>query len=779
MKAQFSIASALPQDYTLKQQLDWHMEPDVPITIRRPHFAVRSFASLATLSRASAWVGLMVLALGFVPSARAALQFDVFLGYGGQPSGTDGVVREAGWFPVACEVFNDGPSFNAVFELSSSQMGGGQTRRMVVELPTNTRKRFVLPAFTGTGGYSTWDARLIDERRKVRAEKTGLRPRNLASDSILLGAVPRTFGGLPKFPELKNNNNRSAMQPVVARMPVEQFPDDPTALESLDALYLNTEKALEMKVSQAAALLGWMHQGGHLILGVEQPSDVNANPWLRPLLPCDLNNVSTLKTSREMIQWLNAGDTQEFEMSRQRGNQAPRVARADRGKPITGIGYPADWLALDPEFEQVEFAVTTGQVRDGQVLLAQQGTPLIVSAKRGRGQLTVLLFSPEREPFRSWKNRDWFWAKLSRVPAGWFGPGQLIAYGGQSVDGVFGAMIDSRQVRKLPVQWLLLLLVVYLLVIGPLDQYWLKRINKQMLTWITFPAYVALFSLLIYYIGYKLRAGETEWNELHLVDILPRGEQAEWRGRTYASVYSPVNARYKVAGEQRQATLRGEFMSSWSGSQEGSRADVLQRTKGFDADIFVPVWTSQLFASDWWHSGEYPFNATVAAQGRNWKITVENHLSRPLKDLRLVVQNRIYSLGDLPPNKVSTFSVEQNGPLLRDFVVQNASQFQAAAQSRQRAFGDNTSRWLELNSANLTAVSFVSQWANPDLNQRGFVYPSGLELSPLIERGDAVLLAWDPDHAPFGGSLNQFKTARSHRNMMLRLAVPLGEPARL
>jgi len=209
------------------------------------------------------------------------------------------------------------------------------------------------------------------------------------------------------------------------------------------------------------------------------------------------------------------------------------------------------------------------------------------------------------------------------------------------------------------------------------------------------------------------------------------------------SVYSPVNARYKVVGEQRQATLRGEFMSSWSGSQEGSRAEVLQRPRGFDADIFVPVWTSQLFASDWWQSGEYPFSATVAAQGSDWKITAENHLSRPLKDLRLVVRNRIYVLGDLPPNKVSTFfAVDQNGLLLRDFVVQNASQFAGAVQSRQRAFGDNTSRWLELNSANLAAVSFLSQWANPELNQRNFVYPGGLELSPLIERGDAVLLAW-------------------------------------
>ena len=95
-------------------------------------------------------------------------------------------------------------------------------------------------------------------------------------------------------------------------------------------------------------------------------------------------------------------------------------------------------------------------------------------------------------PFISWKNRGWFWAKLSEVPLS-----RLQAGGGNgnvarmSPDGVFGSMIDSKQVRKLPLPWLLVrLLVAYLVVIGPLDQHWLKKINRQMLTWITFPLYV-------------------------------------------------------------------------------------------------------------------------------------------------------------------------------------------------------------------------------------------------------------------------------------------------
>ena len=80
-----------------------------------------------------------------------------------------------------------------------------------------------------------------------------------------------------------------------------------------------------------------------------------------------------------------------------------------------------------------------------------------------------------------------------------------------SSDGIFGAMIDSKQVRKLPLGWLLALLVAYLAVIGPLDQAWLKKINRQMLTWITFPCYVLDLLRPHLLIGVHLRAGELEW----------------------------------------------------------------------------------------------------------------------------------------------------------------------------------------------------------------------------------------------------------------------------
>src|SRR5438477_2727674 len=134
----------------------------------------------------------VLLILGLITSSRAALQFDVFLGY-------DGVVPEAAWFPVICEIKNDGPSFNGVVELNGGTFNQGQVHKVEVELPTGTLKRLLIPVFSTTRGFNTsWDVRLLDERGKLRAEQTGLRANKyVSSRTPLIGALARTPSGAP------------------------------------------------------------------------------------------------------------------------------------------------------------------------------------------------------------------------------------------------------------------------------------------------------------------------------------------------------------------------------------------------------------------------------------------------------------------------------------------------------------------------------------------------------------------------------------------------------
>ena len=723
----------------------------------------------------SAW--LLVFAAG-EGIARAALQFDVFLGY-------DGNIPEASWFPVVCEVKNDGPAFKGTVEVEAGSYNQGQRRLLEVELPTGTLKRLVIPVFASTRGYSTWNVRLRDERGKLRAEQTGLQARKLLAPSTpLIGALSRTPGGAPTLKELPTQN--SELQPTCARLQPSIFPDNPLVLEGLDCLYLNSERASDLTVSQVNAIFAWLNAGGHLIIGVEQPSDVTASPWLKSLVPCDVKNLQGVSPHTELQDWLgrvpgvtNATAESDSPPASPRAMD-PAMRRRYGVGPSRG-GLPGSMppaatslfenLATDPAFEAAEMQVAVGPVREGTIELTAGELPLMVTATHGRGRVTTLLFSPEREPMRSWKNLPVFWSKLAGVPGGAYTSRNLNPQGGWSSDGIFGAMIDSRQVHKLPVGWLLLLLLIYLAVIGPLDQYWLKRIGKPMLTWITFPSYVVVFSLVIYLIGYKLRAGESEWNELHVVDVLANGERAELRGRTFSSVYSPSNQRYALDSQEKYAALRGEFAGLWGGGESGEKATILQNGDSFKAEIFVPVWTSELFVSDWWNSASVPLGVRVSPRTDGWQVHVENLTGHKLTNLQLAIAGRMIPLGDLQAGQSLDRTVTQDAGIpLRNFVWNYGANFREAVNYRQRALGASESGQISDLPNTSIAASFLSQLAQTQNYDYSFISPPGLDMSPTVDRGGAVLLAWAGDYSPVK-PMYQFTPRRSHRDTLWRVAV--------
>ena len=716
--------------------------------------------------RARTLVFLIVSALGLLSSglAQAALQFDVFLGY-------DGLVPEASWFPIVCEVKNDGPSFVGTVEVKGGN-NQDQTLLMTVELPTGTLKRFVLPVFASGRGYSSWDVRLLDEKGRMRSEQQGLRARKqLSHGTPLVGALPRTPSGTPTLRPILVQG--SDLQPAAARMLPSIFPDNPLVLEGMNCIYLNSERAADLTINQVDALLGWLNAGGHLVVAVEQPADINAATWLKNVFPCDVKDLRTLPRHPELQQWLRSA-TWSTNSLRNPGIQN-RYGQSQNNETVGEVSNPFAELADDFEFEAKDMQVAVGTVRDGRVEVQSGDSPLIVTAQRGRGRLTALLFSPEREPVRSWRELPTFWSKLAEVPGSWYVSKNLYSEGGWSTDGVFGAMIDTRQVHKLPVGWLLALLIVYLVVIGPLDQFWLKRIGRPMLTWITFPCYVVLFSLVIYFIGYKLRAGESEWNELHVVDVLLNGPGAELRGRTYASIYSPANQRYTLASQQKFATLRGEFAGGWNASASSEKATILQSGDSFKADIFVPVWTSELFVSDWWQSAPTPLQCALRSTADGWEARLENKTEQKLTNLQLAVGDRILSLGGLGPHEARTQAVSRrDGTPLRTFVSNLGGNFQNAVVSRQHALGSTTSGQISEKPASTMAVSFISQLGRGQMYQSGFVAPPGLDLSPVLEHGGAVLLAWAENYAPIK-PIYQFSPRRLQRDTLWRLAVKVND----
>lgn len=718
------------------------------------------------LWRQIAVVALLLLTL----HARAALQFDVF-------TGLDNYVPEASWFPITCEIHNDGPPFQAVIEVTGGSMNqGGYARLVPVELPTGTRKIITIPVFCANSYNGEWNVRLLDSSGRVRDEKPPFRPRGIARrNSVLLGALSRNGSWVPNFQKVQQTH--SEWQPVAARLTTATFPDNSIVLEGMDALYLNSESAAPLRVAQVAAIEAWIKSGGHLIVGVEQVGDVNSAAWLRALVPMDLTGSRQVQPGDVLEDWLRSRITESTgKAGNLRAHGGNNNNREKANSKITMETPFADVLG-DTKFAEAELSVAKGSLRSGgEVVLSVGGEPVIVTRTLGNGRVTVLLFSPEREPVRSWKNLPTFWSRITGVPARWHVATENYYSSGMSTDGIFGAMIDSRQVRKLPVHWLLLLLLAYLAVIGPVDQIWLKKIGKPMLTWITFPCYVALFSGLIYLVGYKLRAGESEWNELHVVDVFQSGQRTDLRGHTFGSIYSPVNQNYIFESSARASAFRSEFSGNYDTSGGDTRGRVIQSENSFKADVHVPVWTSQLYVNDWLKAGDAPFFATVGKTAGGWTVKIQNKLSKPLTHVRLVVKGKMFELGEVPADgkqhEFTQASAKSSGTLA-EFVNRQGGQFHTASNERRRAFGAMESgRIMDMPNAS-TAVSFLSTMNQGNNNYgQSFLSTPGFDLSSAADDNNAILTAWAAGHAATK-PLNQFTPSRQTVNTLWRMTLPM------
>ncbi|MCH2384093.1 MAG: hypothetical protein MK293_02415 [Pedosphaera sp.] len=699
-------------------------------------------AATPQLPRRLAKLGLVCLLAGG-GLAKGAVQFDVFMGFAGK-------ARQGEWFPVTFEIFNDGPTFDGQVELRP-RFGDNLVYRYDVELATNTRKRFTLAVFADTN--AGWSAKLKNGGKTV-AKHDELRLDNSDPDTVLIGALSGQQAGGPVLPKTrfkrKWDNDRFA--PRVAHLQLDTFPDDPIALSGLNALYLNSARAINLRTEQAAALSTWVLGGGHLILAVDQPGDVTSTPWLAGLVRGKFGPVQNSAVGQTLRHWAEAGG-------------------------YSNVG------GLDDDFAAAKLAVAEVRLANGTALFELDDRPVAAEVGRGLGQVSVLGFNPEREPFKSWTNRAWFWARLAKVPAAWFEKEAPQQYGRSSIDGVYGAMLDSRQVSKLPIVWLLLLLAAYLIIIGPVDRIWLKRINKQMLTWLTFPAYVAIFSLLIYFIGYKLRAGQLELNELHVVDVLP-GQQEVLRGRSYVSIYSPLNDDYRLGGSFEQGGIRSEYGGTFRGNMASSLR--VQRAPGqLEASARVPIWTSRLLCSEWVVPANGVVAATLTKNGpANYELALKNGLDKAITGAVLLADGRVTELElQSPPGGTRTIRVRigsspDSDPHIDFESISHAGRFENAVNARNMVFGDTERGRIEPMLMNLVACSFPTLLGsnNPaDHFVPSFNGSGGLDLSAHAERGGAVLFLLAEDHAPIP-STGLFETKLGQARTLYRIPLEITKP---
>src|SRR5437773_189997 len=96
--------------------------------------------------------------------------------------------------------------------------------------------------------------------------------------------------------------------------------------------------------------------------------------------------------------------------------------------------------------------------------------------------------------------------------------------------------------------WVALFILLYIIVVGPLDYLFLKKVVKRLeLTWVTFPVVVLVVSAGAYFTAYYIKGNDLRINKVDVVDIDLHDGQAY--GHTWFTLFSPRIQHYTVGIE--------------------------------------------------------------------------------------------------------------------------------------------------------------------------------------------------------------------------------------
>ena len=233
-----------------------------------------------------------------------------------------------------------------------------------------------------------------------------------------------------------------------------------------------------------------------------------------------------------------------------------------------------------------------------------------------------------------------------------------------------------------------LFIFLYILVIGPLDYFFLKKVVKRLeWTWITFPAVVLVASAIAYFAAYAIKGNDLKINKVDIVDIDLHTQQAF--GHTWFTLFSPRIQNYTIGIEQASPGWTAgtdedhrntSVLVSWAarpdmsyGGYARSRSQSLfQRSYEYEPDatglrdVPIQVWATKSLTASWERAldpRQLPLTAELEAASPDepQKIlsgTIVNHLPVALEDVGLIYGGStgkilVYSLGTLTPDSES------------------------------------------------------------------------------------------------------------------------------
>jgi hypothetical protein len=574
------------------------------------------------------------------------------------------------WTPIAVDLKAGLGRFQGIVEVEVADDDGTPTifRREVDLSPSafDTIALFARPGSQhGEMTVSVWDQ---SHRRRIASKRLDLFAGALDPQQTALLALgnPRGVTEVPlPIADPSPTSTNVQEQPIVVLAPgalPHGIPGRWYGYDGIDAVVLDTNDDLTMQAlnTRGEALRQWVQHGGHLVVAIGGKWQAANDSFLKEMLPA--RGAGRIKI----------GDTGALE-SFAGPNSKPLVPAGGPGMEVTKL-------------ELVE-------ARSPHALDNTAATPVVVRGAYGFGRVTVVGLDVDQRPFLDWASKRDFWIRALDLrlnademtagagPMSGMARGRFFQSNASDISTTLHQSLEQFPgVKLVPFGWVAFFVFLYILLIGPGDYFFLKKVLKRMeLTWITFPLIVVGVSVLAYVAAYRIKGTDLRVNKLDIVDV--DATSGQLRGSTFFTVFSPQNRDYHVAiapasiGERPIPSAKSaETMVSWFGSPEayfGGMGNATRMSLSTSPylygpigeprqldDVRIPIWTTKGFAGRWFGRAPQVVESKLERSGADRiEGSVTNLLDEPLTGARLVFGKQIYDLGEIKPGETKTLDV--------------------------------------------------------------------------------------------------------------------------
>ncbi|MEA2652065.1 MAG: hypothetical protein QOI85_1786 [Chloroflexota bacterium] len=211
-------------------------------------------------------------------------------------------------------------------------------------------------------------------------------------------------------------------------------------------------------------------------------------------------------------------------------------------------GPLASWAGADATATEAT-TVSTGTLREGArgLIRAEDDTILASMRPLGGGRVILVGTDMATEAYRGWEGSPRLWARL--LPTS----GALEQFFGgfppeESQNAMGTALGNLPSLEVPPAELLLVVIVAYILLIGPISYIVLRRMDRRELAWVTAPLLVVVFTACSFGIGNSMKGSEVIVNQISLIRSSGVGGAATIE--SYAGIFSPDRETYDLTVEE-------------------------------------------------------------------------------------------------------------------------------------------------------------------------------------------------------------------------------------